>query len=365
MNILHLARTMGQGGAEKIVCQLALGCKEFGDKACVVSKGGIYEDILEKNGVTHYYVKDLECKSLRTMVETILSLKRIIKEEKIQIIHTHHRMAALYGFIMKLFYPHIRLLYTAHNIFTDKKQLTKLSLTGSYIVAVGDSVKKNLTDFFHINEEKIKVIHNGIYPEKISPEFYNALMSDLKRQGFKLIGTAGRLEEQKGMDVFIHMFAILKRKTSDIKGIIIGDGEQKVYLQRLIQQEGLEKDIFMLGYQEHITTLLSQLDIVVMASRWEGFPLIPIEAFSVKKTLVASDIEGIRDIVTNGKSGLLVPKGSPELFSESVFTLLSDNKMKSRMEEEGWKYYHTMFDYEKFLRSYHDYYEEILSEGEK
>ena len=114
------------------------------------------------------------------------------------------------------------------------------------------------------------------------------------------------------------------------------------------EQEGLEKDIFMLGYQEHITTLLSQLDIVVMASRWEGFPLIPIEAFSVKKTLVASDIEGIRDIVTNGKSGLLVPKDSPELFSESVFTLLSDNKMKSRMEEEGWKYYHTMFDYEKF-----------------
>lgn len=362
MNILHLARTMGQGGAEKIICQLALGSKELGDMVCVASKGGVYEEILAARGIPHYFVEDLECKSPLVMLKTIFRLKKIIEREKIQIIHTHHRMAALYGFIMKQFYPHIRLLYTAHNVFLDKKQLTKLSLSTSYIVAVGDSVKKNLIDFFGINGNRIKVIYNVIYPEKILPEFYNELMLELKRKGFKLIGTAGRLEEQKGMDVFVQMFCILKKKLPEAKGIIIGDGEQRRYLQNLIRQKGLEKDIFMLGYQDHITTLLSQLDLVVMASRWEGFPLIPIEAFSVKRTLVASDIDGIRDIVEDGKRGILVPKDSPELFSQAVFTLLCDSGMKTRMENEGWNYYQKRFDYGKFLKEYHHYYKRILSE---
>lgn len=360
MNILHLSRTMGQGGAEKIVYELAAGCKKYGDRVCIASSGGIYEKMLKEQDILHFNIKDLECKDPRTILQTVFLLKKIIRSEKIQIIHSHHRMAALYGCIMKLFYPRIVLVYTAHNIFRNKRLLTKFSLSRSYIVAVGDSVKKNLEEYFRIPSNKIHIIYNGIYPEAIIEDHYNPLLKKLKEQGFRLVGTAGRLEPQKGMDTFVKIIGLLKRKMPEVKGIIIGDGSQREYLQQLIRQENLENEIFMLGYQQHIVTLLSQLDVVVMASRWEGFPLLPIETYSAKKTLVASDIEGIRDIVENGKRGILVSKDSPELFCQGIYSLFADKNLKEKMEQVGWEYYLNKFDYDKFLENYRKYYQKIL-----
>ncbi len=360
MNILYLSRTMGQGGAEKIVYELASDCKKQGNRVYIASSGGVYENLLKEQNIIHIRIRDLECKNPRVILETVFKLKRLVRTEKIQVIHSHHRMAALYAFILKLICPGVILVYTAHNIFKDKRLLTKLSLSKSYIVAVGDSVKKNLEEYFRIPSDRIYIIYNGICPEKIMESYYNSFMCELQKQGFKLVGTAGRLEWQKGMDVFVKTIALLKKRIPEVKGIIIGDGSQRQYLKQLIRQEQLEDEIFMLGYQSHMAALLSQLDVIVMASRWEGFPLLPIETYSVKKTLVASNIEGIRDIVENGKRGILVPEDSPEDFCRGIYSLFSDKGLKEKMEQAGWEYYRQEFDYGKFLKNYRDYYQKIL-----
>lgn len=359
MNILHLSRTMGQGGAEKIVFQLASASKKKGNYVSVASCGGVYTELLSKKKIPHHQVRDLECKNPIVILQTLQTLERIIRKEHIQILHTHHRMAALYGKLLKIRFPKLKLVYTAHNVFENKKRLTNISLSDSYIVAVGENVKKNLVEFFDIKEEKIQIIYNAVKIKEHVNYEPNTRLENWKKEGFFLVGIIGRLSEQKGVDVFIESMKNIKSQNVKIKGVIIGDGELKESLETMILKNDLEDDIWMMGYQEHIVTLIQQLDLVVMPSRWEGFPLLPIEVFCVGKTLVASDIGGINEIVQQKKNGILVPKDDVEAFSKEIIALMNKPEMRESLEQNAKEFYKKHFCYESFVEQYDSLYQRI------
>ena len=125
MKVLHISRTMGQGGAEKVVYQLCVGNNSY--ESVVASTGGYYLNDLANNNIKHYIIPDLNSKNPFLMIKTIFLLLKIIKEEKVNIIHSHHRMAAFYSRILCYFVKASR-VYTAHNVFYDKKVLLRFSL---------------------------------------------------------------------------------------------------------------------------------------------------------------------------------------------------------------------------------------------
>ena len=102
-NILHISRTMDIGGAERIVYQLATDLKDEFDQVHVASTGGLWEEKLAENGIQHHRILDVDSKQPATVLKILASLSKIIKENEITLVHTHHRMAAFY----------IRLLQTA------------------------------------------------------------------------------------------------------------------------------------------------------------------------------------------------------------------------------------------------------------
>ena len=102
-NILHVSRTMDVGGAEKIVYQLASDLQKEFDIIHVASTGGLWESKLVERGIRHHKIIDVESKSPHTIISNFINLNRIVKNEKITIIHTHHRMAAFYARILCLF----------------------------------------------------------------------------------------------------------------------------------------------------------------------------------------------------------------------------------------------------------------------
>ena len=208
MKVLHISRTMGQGGAEKIVYQLCIdnsACEQY-----VVSCGGQYVNELEQSGVKHYMIPDMDKKNPFLMLECLFKIWHIVIKENIDVIHSHHRMAAFYSRIISIF-TKTRCVYTAHNVFYNKKRLLNFSLKKSRIVAVGDGVKKNLMEVYSIPDERIDVIYNSIKTEKTGEK--NSELLQLNEQGKYLIGTIGRISEQKGMDVFIcfkrHCYAFI------------------------------------------------------------------------------------------------------------------------------------------------------------
>ncbi|NFL87186.1 glycosyltransferase [Clostridium botulinum] len=353
-NILYFTRTMGLGGTEKVILQLCKIMKKESHKIVVCSCGGVNVENLNKMGIKHYYIPDIEKKHIKTALTTLKIVLEIIKEENINIVHTHHRMAAFYTRILR-FTRNFTFIHNAHNTFNDKKLLTRFALGSANLVAVGNKVKDNLCDFYKFDKSQVVVIHNAIEPFEGSVQPIESLQK-YKNEGNFLVGNVGRLSQQKGMEYFVKAVPMVLKECRKTKFFIVGDGEDKENIENLISNFNLENDVIFLGYRNDIQNVMSQLDLIVLSSLWEGLPLTPIEAFSVGKTIVATAVDGTVEIVEDGINGIVVEPKSSEELAKSIIKLLEDNICRHDFEKKAKTTYITEFSFEILCDKVKSYY---------
>ncbi|MDD6808014.1 MAG: glycosyltransferase family 4 protein [Oscillospiraceae bacterium] len=351
MKILHISRTMGQGGAEKVVMQLCRDNKKH--EQIVASCGGIHVEELEKSGVNHILIPDIDIKNPKLMLKTFFVLFRAVKKNHIDIIHTHHRMAAFYGRIIS-FLTGAKHVYTAHNVFYDKKKLMNFALDRASIVAVGNGVRDNLVNDYSISLDRVTVINNTISPVLTGNK--NVELDALRKSGKIVVGTIGRISEQKGIDIFIKAIAKVREVNENVVGVIIGDGEDRNKMQNLARELNLEQGILFLGYQAEVLDLINQLDFVVLSSRWEGLPLTPIEVFSQGKTIIVSNISGNNEVVTDKCNGLLCEKDNVDDFTNKILLLINEKELRTEFEKNAINTYVNDYNYESFIEKYNEVY---------
>lgn len=359
-NILYFTRTMGLGGTEKVILQLCESLKNEFDNIIVCSCGGENVNKLKKLGIKHYKIDDIENKNPIFMLKTIRQLSKIIKNEEINIIHTHHRMAAFYSYILSKKYKFYS-IHTAHNTFYDKKIITKYSLKKSNLIAVGDKVKLNLINEFSLPEKNIITLYNGVKQESGNICEINELQS-AREKGYFLVGNIGRISEQKGMEYFVSAAKNLVLKNKRIKFFIVGDGEDKEKIEHLIDKLNLKNEVILLGYRDDISNVIKQLDLVVLSSLWEGLPLTPIEAFAVGKTVIGTSVDGTTEIIKDEFNGILVEPRKSECISEAIDYLYNDFKARKLFEENAYITYKEKFSYDRFITNYKNYYNKLLGE---
>ena len=355
-NVLFLTRTMALGGTENVILQLCEILKPKVHKIIVCSSGGVNEEKLESMGILHIKIGDIEDKNPICMYRNFQAIKKIVKEEHISVIHSHHRMAAMYANFIGG--KHIVRIANAHNTFHNKKILTRIAYRNTSLIAVGEMVKKNLEDYFHIPSIQIMVIHNAIKP------FEEDLVIDKKlerfhKKGYTIVGNVGRLSEQKGMKYFIEAIDIVKKKNNMVKYVIVGSGEDEAMLKAMIEEKSLKNDVFFFGYRSDIQNIMSQLDFVVLSSLWEGLPLTPIEAFSVGKTIVATAVDGTVEIVQDGVNGILVEARDVISLADGILTLVENKKVRSKMEKNALMTYRKEFSFQTLSEQYIEYYDKI------
>jgi glycosyltransferase involved in cell wall biosynthesis len=163
-------------------------------------------------------------------------------------------------------------------------------------------VKKNLIEFFAIQDSQVSVIHNAVKPFDGNIETIEALKRK-KKERHILVGNIGRLSEQKGMSYFIDAAEIVTRSHPEVRFVIVGDGELKDQLHGYVKSKKLQDVIMFLGYRNDIQNVISQMDFIVLSSLWEGLPLTPIEAYSVGKTVIGTAVDGTQEIIRNGVDG--------------------------------------------------------------
>lgn len=361
-NIMFLTRTMALGGTENVILQLCETFKDKVNKIIVCSSGGINVKVLQEMGIKHYQITDIENKNPINIIRTVNKIKKIIKEENITIIHSHHRMAALYSNICSN--KSIIKIANAHNTFNNKKIMTRICYKNTHIIAVGEQVKSNLSDFFKIDKNKVTVIHNAIkeFDGKVIEE---KEFTSKKQEGFKLIANVGRLSEQKGMEYFIKAAKIVNENNKKVMFYIIGSGEDEKKLKELVHQLKLDDFVVFMGFRKDIQSLLSQVDFVVLSSLWEGLPLTPIEAFSVGKTIIATAVDGTPEIVINNKNGYLVkPRNEKEIADKIKYLIQNPNKVKE-LEEKSEETYKEKFSFEKLQKEYLSFYMKLEDKYEK
>lgn len=355
-NILFVVRTMGLGGTENVVLQLCEILFEKVNKIVVCSSGGVHEDELHRMGIKHYTIPDIAGKRPCDMVRCYSKIKSIINKEQITVVHSHHRMAAFYA---ELTVPkNIIKIANAHNTFHDKKKMTRFAYRNTKLIAVGEMVKKNLTDYFEIPANQVSVIHNAVKAFDDSVSLVEVLQAE-RTKGKVLIGNIGRLSEQKGMGYFLEAAAITIKTHKEAFFVVVGDGELKTQLEEKTVQLGLQKNVLFLGYRNDIQNVMSQMDFIVLSSLWEGLPLTPIEAFSVGKTVIGTGVDGTSEIIRNGVDGYLVEARKPVQLAEKMIYLIENPTIRENMELQAKKRYQDEFSFEKLKQNYIGFYEEL------
>ena len=351
-NILHISRTMDIGGAERIVYQLSSDLKDEFDSVHVASTGGIWESELAAQGIQHHKILDIDSKNPLTVLKLLSSIRQIIKKNDISIVHTHHRMAAFYIRLLKFVYPKLTHVYTAHNVFKDKLPLYRFALKNAKRVAVGAAVNNNLKEDVGITDSK--VIYNGV----ILKETDNQVDDIVGYDGTKL-GCIARLSEQKGLTYLIEAMSLLTVK--NIRLFIVGDGELRNELENKVEELHLQDSVTFLGYRKDIVECINSFDFCILPSVFEGFGLVAIEAFMNSKTLVATDIPGLNEVVTN-ENGILVPAQNPDALAGAIERLATDVPLRNRLAFHAKKTYEEKFSYSMFLENYRALYREIQGE---
>ncbi len=356
-NIMFLTRTMGLGGTENVVLQLCKILKPKVKNIVVCSCGGVNVQRLKEMGICHYDIPDMENKSPLTIIKIALRVARILRKERITVVHTHHRMAAMYARVLSAIKRFV-FMNTSHNTFFDKRSLTRWVFGRAHLIACGEKVKQNLVEFYGLPENQVTVLHNAI--EKFDGEFVPLEIFDsLRSKGYALVGNVGRLSEQKGMRYFIDSLPAVKAAYPMVKYIIVGQGEDEDMLRQQVKALGVEEDVVFLGYRSDIQNVISQMDFIVLSSLWEGLPLTPIEAFSVGKTVIGTAVDGTVEIIRDGENGFLVDSKNSEQIAEKVLCLLQDWTLRENMEKAAATCYAEKFSFEKFADRYMRYYEEL------
>ncbi|HEV2068994.1 MAG TPA: glycosyltransferase family 4 protein [Acidimicrobiales bacterium] len=180
------------------------------------------------------------------------------------------------------------------------------------------------------------------------------------RPGQPLIVSVGRLHPQKGHETLIDAADILARRRPEVRVVIVGDGPSHDRLARRVERLGLEDVVALVGSRPSGADVLAVADVVALASRWEGWPLVVAEAIQLGRPVVATAVGGIPEMVVDGVSGWLVAAGSPEALAESLDAALADPGLAMRRAEAARSHFDERYDPGTLVEAVESVYRQVL-----
>jgi glycosyltransferase involved in cell wall biosynthesis len=225
-NILLTTMSLGIGGAETHIVELAKGLKKEGYHVVVASNGGVFVKDLEVYGIRHYTVP-LHNKRPDNVYKAYKMLQQIVLDEKIDLVHAHARIP---GFICNMLHKKMNFAFvtTAHGTWKTTGGLKYITRWGQKTIAVSQDVKKYLLDNYKIDEDNIKITINGVDTERYSPDVdYSMLMKEfnLSQDNFKVVYVS-RIDKDRE-DILNNILQMLPKLIAEVKNLqffIVGGG---------------------------------------------------------------------------------------------------------------------------------------------
>lgn len=286
------------------------------------------------------------------------NIKAFIKLEELQrindydIVHVHTPIAAIYGRLLKLNFPSLRIIYTAHG-YHFLKGGSKLGWILYYPI---EKIMAKFTDVtININKEDYEITKEKLKPKKcyllngvgLDLDKYKKLSSKeiqekrkefgLKDKDFVVLMVA-EINKNKNHIQLINAMDILKDKYPNIKVLCIGDGTLKESLDKQIILRNLQNNIFMLGYRLDVNKFINISDIGILLSRREGLPRNIMEFMACGRKVIATDIRGCRDLICDETIGTLVNVDDYESTAKAIEKYYILNDKSFEVSEEIRKY---------------------------
>lgn len=217
-----------------------------------------------------------------------------------------------------------------------KHRLTLTMLTDG-IITNSVTIRKAYGEYGWFDPDFVKVIYNGlVIPEKVTPFDFAS-----RFPGKKIIYSAGRLSEQKGFGYLIEAAAILKTKRSDLLFAVSGEGKLEEELKGRVKALGLENSFVFLGFAADIYPQLKGCDLFVLASLFEGMPNVVMEAMAMQKPVIATDVNGARELMgattesLDCDTGLIIPPKEPQAIAEAIEKIIDSPEILAAFGKAG------------------------------
>jgi len=365
-NVLHVITTLNPAGAETLLLNFVTKFNDVNYQNFIAYIYGNGKLLKENKWENQVEVFDLtrngkfDCFSLYRLI-------KIIKAKKIDIVHTHLVHAGILGKLAARFAGVKHIVTTRHYGYEHKenKFLYRLEerLTGSvsFVIAISKAVKRYLIERNVVPAEKIIVIYNAIDLEMFNPA--RATQTFQKDSNNLVIGSIGRLHPQKGFNVLLESFQLVSEQLPNVILEIVGDGVLREDLQDQAKKLNIADKVRFMGrisYQE-IVQKLRQWDLFVISSLWEGFGIAIIEAMAMEKAVIATNVEGIVEIVDDGITGYLVPPKSPTALAQGIIELLSNEIKRIEMGKAAREKVLKHFSMEQCVEKTKNVYDSLLT----
>jgi len=284
-----------------------------------------------------------------------IRLALMVKRLKADVVHLHGTRAAFFGIPARMFL-NVRSIYTVH-ILSYHKQRAEQGMAGfpyvwaekmccrvhDRVIAISQFYRNEILKRSICSKDKLVMIPNGVSYHKLRPVDRGEARKKLGLDPQRLwAGVAARLVPQKGIEFLIEAAQILKERGLDIGVAIAGDGELKKKLEAMVDARNLRDTVVFCGYQFDIAPFLSALDVFVLPSLWEGLPIALLEAMAMGLVCVATDIDGVKEVIEHGRTGLLVPARNSTAIADAVQSVLGEQEkfrpIGERAKEEVKKY---------------------------
>jgi glycosyltransferase involved in cell wall biosynthesis len=210
------------------------------------------------------------------------------------------------------------------------------------IITCSDEIANAIKKEMKIEESKIYTIYNGVNLEKFYPKDKNELRRTYKISKDKfIILTISRLKKIKGVDVLIYALNSVLKKFNNIELFIIGDGDYRKNLEKLVHKLDLQDYVKFLGNipNDNLSDYYNLSDIFVLPTRAkEGFPWVIIEAMACKKPAIVSNIGGVSgSVIKDGENGLLFEPANIKDLEEKILLLLNNPQLRDKIAENGYQ----------------------------
>ena len=375
-NVAYLSKYM----SDEFETLLVGGAKDSTEE----SSNFIVENLGLKPVIVEEMLREIDIKNDFTAFR---KLKKIIREFKPDIVHTHASKAGTLGrlaaascgvpIIVHTFHGHVFHSYFGKLKTTFYKNIERyLAKKSTAIIAISEIQKKELVEIHKIcTAEKVKVIPLGFDLSKFHENM------EVKRESFRTkynlaedeiaISIIGRLVPVKNHALFLEGLKIVSTKTSKkIRAFIVGDGEDR----QKIEAKATELNIkFIDGTQtnekalltftswiKEIDVVLAGSDIIALTSYNEGTPVSLIEAQAANKPIVSTNVGGIENVVIENQTALLCENNQLIQFSEALFRLIEDENLRNSMSEKGWNHVKDTFHYTRLIKDMENLYKELL-----
>jgi glycosyltransferase involved in cell wall biosynthesis len=298
-------------------------------------------------------------------------LRNLLRRERIDVVHTHLFRADLHGRWAARWAGVPVVVSTVHNFewFREYRVMNLVerwsARSADHVIGCTESVTAHVQEVLHLPPGKAITVPNGT---PLGPFLEQRDPAPLRREfglaeDEKVVGTIGRLSEQKHHTDFLAMAKRVVDRFPRTRFLLIGDGPLRPDLERQRRELGLDDRVLFTGPRGDIPLLLALMDCFVLSSLWEGLPVTLLEAMAAATPCVSTDVGGCRDVVRPGETGWLVPERNPDALARAVIGVLEDPPRAEAVAARARQLVTERHSIERFTRDHESLYLRLLGRG--